>query len=61
METNADKKERENRKFRNILQYVEYPKEVFLFLPAQMALLKEDQRALGTKKKGNYIYLENSF
>lgn len=26
-------------------------KEGFLFLPVQMASLKEDQRALGTKKK----------
>lgn len=32
----------------------------FLFLRVQMALPKEDWRALGTKK-GNYIYLENSF
>lgn len=61
METNAPKKERGSRKFRNIHQNVEHPKERISLSPCADGFTQEDQRALGTKKREITSILKPAF
>lgn len=51
METNADKKERGSRKFKNIHQYVEYPKERISHSPCADGFAQGRPACFGYKKK----------
>lgn len=51
METNADKKERGSRKFKNIHQYVEYPKERISLSPCADGFAQGRPACFGYKKK----------